>query len=208
MSAPLQPDEEEARRWAIEELSRRVYSEEKPWWEQLYDKFIDWLDDIGPNADTLPLHWVPLILLTVFLVAIIIVIALGGRMRRVRRAQTPQGPMWLEGDDRTTQEFWQAALQAANENNFTLAIIEGFRGIVSHLEEHDQVETHHGMTALEVAGLIAMSFPTQEALIHRTATLFNHCLYGELSATQTDYHHILTLAQAINAAPDKVLTSR
>jgi|SRR5690625_3106769 len=205
MSSPLLPDQDEAQEWAREELSRRVYSEEQTFLEWLVDKIDDFFSGLYETASGYDIQFLPTLFIFLAVLAILISITLAGPLRRKRAKKQPAGGMWLEGDHRNAEQFWLAAQQAASNANFSLAVIEGFRGSIRSLEEQEVIKTHAGMTAVEVSILVARSFPTSHSALGRAATLFDKSLYGNYTASARDYRAIVDLGNSLHAGPQKSL---
>lgn len=207
MSSPLLPDQDEGQEWAREELSRRVYSDEKTFLEWLVDKIDDFFSGLYDTASGYDLQFLPTLFIFLAVLALLISIALAGPMRRKRAMKQPVGGMWSEGDHRTAEQFWLAAEQAASNAYFSLAVIEGFRGSIRSLEEQEVIKTHAGMTAVEVSILVARSFPATRSAMRRAATLFDKSLYGNYMASAQDYRAIVDLGNSLHAGPQKSLAS-
>ena len=179
---PVTPGADEARRWAVQELSKKVYQDARPglgqtvwdWIISTLTAFLSGLKSLGSNAGVLIL----LGLAVLVIVAAVVLI----RPRLNRRART-MADVFNANTILTAAAHRALAAAAAQNDDWANAVMERFRAIARAGEERDVVAAAPGLTAEEVAGALGNGFPDQAAALHRAATTFNTVRYGHVQAT-------------------------
>lgn len=177
MEPALDPSADEARQWALEELSKAVYSQGP----SLVQRLLNWLSDLwerlmmtGPAGAVL----LPVLILAVVAVIIGIGIALGGPVRR-RRLQRRGGSVEVFDEDaREAEILRRSADAAAVEGDYALAVLERFRALVRALEERAVLTDRQGRTAHEAAEEAGTRFPDQATGLRSAGELFDAVYYG------------------------------
>lgn len=151
---PVDPDAEEARKWAEDELSSPVYDEEgASWW----DTFLDWLEDLFSTTDTFGVGMPPLAVFIGIVIALavvgLLVWLIMGPLRSSRRTQT--GAALDPDDTRSAEAMRHAATQAAAQHDWDTAVMEMFRASARTAHERTLIDLSKGMTAREAAASIA-----------------------------------------------------
>ncbi|MFV0252342.1 MAG: DUF4129 domain-containing protein [Beutenbergiaceae bacterium] len=195
---PLTPSDDEARDWAISELSKAIYDDDPTW----LDAFRSWLQDLwntlfnqsaGAGAILAPL-------LVLLIVALVIGLAflLGGPLRRRRLGSSvTDSTAVLDDDDRSAELLRAAADAAAAAGDFGTAVLERFRAIVRALDERAVLEDRRGRTAHEAAAAAgARLAPCAEDLM-QASRLFDEVCYGEFQPGATEHDWLIALDRAV-----------
>ncbi|MEV7661001.1 DUF4129 domain-containing protein [Paenarthrobacter sp. NPDC089316] len=203
MEPPVTPDREEARRWAVEELSKPQYPDAQPgWFEKLWRDFLDWLSSLegdGPGSDAnfaLPV-------IVVLAVALIIVAVVLVRPRlNARRASRKED---IFGADSTmdAEGYRKRASTAADDGDWTAAVVDQFRALVRSAEERDIIDVRAGRTADEASAQLGQFFSPAQKRLDAAARLFDAVRYGDQGATRADYESTRDLdAELLTMKPD------
>ncbi len=178
LGVPVEPDAEEARRWAEEELSRSVYDQEPTLLERAWEWFVDLLDSIFATDIPAPPNLVPVIGVLGVAVLLAVVIYLAGPLRTRRRAR--QGSHAVFDDPYTSSaELTESADAAAARGDWSLAVLMRFRAIIRSLDERAIVEDRPGITAHEASTAAAAALPQCAAGLHWAGRLFDDVRYGD-----------------------------
>lgn len=205
LDVPVQPDADEARRWATEELSRGVYTQRTG----LLQRVLDWLADLIAQLQAMaaggPGWLLPVVAIVVTAVVVTVALLVSGPVRR-RRAVSAPGPV-LAGDERTSQQLREAADAAAARGDHPTAVVERFRAVVRALAERALVDDRPGLTADEAARAGGERLPTLAADLAAAAALFDGVRYGrrrvgaQEDAWLTDVDHRTAAARPVDPAP-------
>lgn len=192
LEPPVQPDRDEARRWAAEELSKREYREAAPGWlETLWQQFLDWLQSVTDGqsaADGPPVA--PLIGLGIaILVGVAIILA---RPRLNARRRAPKEIFDAE-PAATAAHHRGRAKAAAARGDWAAAVVEQFRALVISAEDRAVLEPQPGRTADEAAGQLTRAFPAADDRLDAASRIFDAVRYGSGSAVAADYAAMLEL---------------
>ncbi|WP_408608575.1 DUF4129 domain-containing protein [Actinomyces viscosus] len=191
--APATPDAEEARQAASKELSRPVYHEQPDLWDRIWDWILDHLDT-GSMVPGVP-SWVSTtIVVIVTAVVIALLILLLTKISSARRVVTPS--LSVLTDDRDAATLTRAADEAAEQADFTTAVVERFRAIIRSLDERGIIDEYPGMTALEAAALTHQALGEHRIVpaLHEAAHLFDAVLYGRVIPTSSQDQQMRDLA--------------
>ncbi|WP_231745410.1 DUF4129 domain-containing protein [Arthrobacter sp. EpRS71] len=198
----MTPDRDEARRWAVEELSNPRYPDATPGWlEQLWRDFLDWLSSLEGGSGTGPNLAVPL--MVVLALVLIVVAIVFVRPRLNARSAKESGDLY--GDDTTVDaEGYRArAASAADGGNWTSAVVDQFRALVRSTEERDIIDPRAGRTADEAAAQLGGVFGVAQARLIAAAGVFDAVRYGDHPATRGDYEAVRQLdADLLGLKPD------
>lgn len=175
---PLTPDDDTARHWLNDELSKPQYAAARPnWFDLLSQKIEQWFASFGPgDAHTGGAGWLALI--GALVVAAILVLAfLRFGLPRLNR-RTRVGRIAGEvADTRTAEQLCAAADRAEQQGDWALAVIERFRAIAASLAERTVLAVRPGTTAHEVALQATVPFPAEAAALRDAADTFDAARY-------------------------------
>ncbi|MBT2596796.1 DUF4129 domain-containing protein [Arthrobacter sp. ISL-72] len=199
---PLDPDRQEARRWAAEELSKPVYRDAQPdWLVDLWRQFTDWLRSLNsgdPATDTG--FAVPVIGVTIVVLIAAAVLFARPRLNARRR---PARDLVDADPSVSPAEYRRLAAAAAARSDWRAAVVEQFRAIVRSAEDRTIIDPLPGRTADEVAGQLAGTFGSHAAELQRAAMLFDGIRYGRAEASARDHSDLVALDGVLAAAkPD------
>lgn len=204
---PVDPDDEEARRWLEDELGRddATYTEpETPQWLQ---DFLDWLRDLlgsadveapTPGADTG--GTVGIIIAVVLVVAALVVAFAIFGLPRLRRRSKVTGDLFGEDDDRSSAQIRSAAQLAADAGDFTSAVVEVFRSLARDLAERGIVIAFPGTTAREFGRRASDVFPADAERLDDAAKVFDGVRYLGRTGTEDEWRRMSALAAELRAA--------
>ena len=198
----MEPDRQEAGRWAAEELAKPVYQDAQPdWLTELWRQFMEWLRSLNSGEPAMDSGVaVPAIGVTiVILIAVAILLARPRLNARRRRA----GDVVDADPSISPAEYRRLAAAAAARAEWRTAVVEQFRAIVRAAEERTVIDPLPGRTADEVAGQLAGAFGTFAAQLRRAADQFDAARYGSDEATARDHSDMVALDQLLESAkPD------
>ncbi|WP_084129342.1 DUF4129 domain-containing protein [Demequina sp. NBRC 110055] len=174
---PVDPDADEARRWAVDELSKAEYRAEPATWlarlGQWLRELFEGLDGFGTGLG--PTGVILIVAVAVTLVALVVWLVVGP-LRRSRRADATAAVL---GDDRRSAEALEAAAaHAAAARDWDLAVTEIYRACVRSLDDRGVVTVTDGMTADEAARDIGAAVPVERDLVAAVARDFESARYG------------------------------
>ena len=198
-SIPVDPEADEARRWAVEELSKPEYRAEPATWMA---RLGEWLRGLFEGFDGFgtglgPVGTVVIILVAAALVGLIVWLAVGP-VRRSRRARTGTGVL---GDDRrSAAEMERAANVAAANGDWDTAVCEIYRASVRMVDDRGVVGVTDGMTADEAARAIAAGVPAVGAAIDATARDFDVARYGRGGLSEASWQRARDTHAALGRA--------
>jgi hypothetical protein len=192
LEPPVQPDREEAHRWAVEELTKREYREAAPGWlDTLWQQFLDWLRSVTDGqalAGGPPVA--PLIGLGIaILVGMAIILA---RPRLNARRRAPKEIFDAE-TAATAADYRARASAAAGRGDWTAAVVEQFRALVTSAEDRAVLDPQPGRTADEAAGQLTRAFPAASDKLEAAASMFDAVRYGNGSAQPADHAAMVEL---------------
>ncbi|MET3368885.1 UNVERIFIED_CONTAM: hypothetical protein ABIE34_002130 [Jeotgalibacillus campisalis] len=203
MEPPVEPDRDEARRWAVEELSNPRYPDARPGWlDQLWRDFLDWLASLeGDGPGTGPNLAVPLIVVLALALIIGAIVVIKPRLN-ARRTKEP-GDLYGEDQSIDAEGYRRRAATAADGGNWPAAVVDQFRALVRSAEERDIIDARAGRTADEAAGQLGQVFASTQVRLLAAAGVFDAVRYGEQAATRTDYESVRQLdADLLELKPD------
>lgn len=193
LEPPVQPDREEARRWAAEELAKREYREAAPGWlETLWRQFLDWLQSVTDGqslAGGPPVT--PLIALAIAILLGVAIILARPRLNARRRA--PKEIFDAEATPATAADYRARANAAAERGDWAAAVVEQFRALVSSAEDRAVLDPRPGRTADEAAGQLTRAFPAAADKLSAAALIFDAVRYGSGGAQAAEHAAMVEL---------------
>jgi hypothetical protein len=199
VDVPVTPGADEARRWAQEELVKKVYQDAKPglaqtilgWLKQALGDFLNGMGSVHGDAALLLLVGLALV------VAIAAVVIVRPRLNRRRRAARDifEGAAAL-----TAAQHRELAASAAERGDFGTAVSEQFRAIVRAAEERDVCAPSPGRTAAEVAADLERAFPAHGPALSRAAGTFNEVRYGHAEPLDSMYQELVAVDRGLAAS--------
>ncbi|WP_245413044.1 DUF4129 domain-containing protein [Arthrobacter celericrescens] len=190
---PVDPDRNEARRWAIEELSKPQYADAKPsWFDKLMNDFLEWLrslnsDGSGPGQDW---TWPVAILLALALVVAAVIVV---RPRLNSGRKRPSAAVFDEEAILDAVTFRSRAAAAAALGDWSTAVVEQFRALVRSAEDRTVIDPQAGRTADEAADQLGRAFSGSQAQLDEAARLFDAVKYGRAAAEAEQYESLRAL---------------
>lgn len=195
---PVQPDREEARRWAVEELSRREYRDAEPGWlADLWRQFLDWLQSLGDGQATAEGNpTAPLIGIGIAVLLGLAIVLARPRLNTRRRAPKEV----FDADDQVTAAVYRRqAAAAAARGDWPAAVVDQFRALVRSAEDRAVLEPQPGRTADEAAEQLSRAFRPAAGRLAEAARLFDAVRYGSRSAGEADHAAMAELDSALGS---------
>ncbi|WP_148611402.1 DUF4129 domain-containing protein [Nocardioides rubriscoriae] len=191
LEPPLDPSGDEARGLLRRELANPDYVS-----DDLLQRVLDWIgrqvDGSVEGARDLPtLTWFALTVVVVALVG-----GLGFLASRARR--TARRPGGRDGDVLGDEVVGAARLRARAElalaeGRHADAVVDGFRALARRQVERGRLEDSPGVTAHEVAAVLAREYPQLRGRTVAGADLFDAVMYGERPASREQAVAVLDL---------------
>lgn len=204
-AVPVEPGVDEARRLAVEELSRREYAEQRP---GVVEQLVSWvLDRIGQVSGTLGQGTGTLLAVVVGIVVVLVVVAVLVAGRTLRRARQVVPGAVFATTTGAAVDHRAAADAAAARGDWRVAVVERFRAVVRELEERAVVVPQPGRTADEAAAEASRWLPDLAPALHAGARLFDDVRYGDRPADATGDAALRGLDEAVRAARPSALAA-
>ena len=201
-AGPLTPDEEEARRWAEQELSDPVYDIAEPTPFDLIARaiaeFFERLFSTELSGDWAPT--VAVIAAVVIVIVIAVAFAIWGVPRSSRRARAQAPALFGEDEGRSASELRAAAASHARGAQWDDAIVLHFRALARGCNERGVVDTPPGATVHAFARAAARAFPQLADQLEQSATAFDDVRYLRRPGTAELYRQIADTDAAVVAA--------
>lgn len=193
---PVEPDADQARDWAREELAGRIYEDAKPGLaERVIQSVLDWLGDALSGLGGLGTGPGVLILAaTAVLLVALLVLVIRPRLNAKARKKDTSGVFATDLVE-TAADHRKRAGEAASEQRWDTAVAERFRAMVRSAEERVIFEVQPARTAAEAANSLSGAFPDSGADIMWLSRRFDEILYGvrNMAARAADYQRALEL---------------
>lgn len=199
MDAPIEPDADQAREWARDELSKRVYEEAKPGLlDRFWDRVGNWLNELLEDADGLGAG--PGVLVLVLAAVVLVVVAVLIIRPRLNASVKKRAEVFADDLVERAADHRARAEQAAAELRWNDAVAERFRAMVRSAEERVIFDTRPARTAAEAGTGLAAAFPEYRRQIMELRQRFDEVLYGKGAAAEADYRRAAALDTALEAA--------
>ncbi|MBG0739450.1 DUF4129 domain-containing protein [Paeniglutamicibacter antarcticus] len=190
---PVLPGADEARRWARDELSRKIYQDAKPGLaEEILARIVKFftaafngLSGINGNLG--------FVLLGVVLLALIAVSLWLVRPRLSRRQINLEAEVFGTEVLLTAGEHRKLAQQAAMVGDYGGAVTAQFRAVVRTAEERAILDPQPGRTVDEATAGLIRAFGAQRRNLLAAAGCFNGVRYGDVVAVPADFARLKEL---------------
>lgn len=197
---PVQSDREEARRWAVEELSKREYRDAEPGWlAELWRQFLDWLQSLADGQATA--EGTPTAPLIGIGIAVLLGVAIILARPRLNTRRQPPKEVFDADDAVTAAVYRRQAAAAAARGDWPAAVVDQFRALVRSAEDRAVLEPQPGRTADEAAEQLSRAFPTAAGKLADAARVFDAVRYGSSSADAADHAAMADLDSALASLP-------
>lgn len=202
---PVDPNDEQARRWLEDELGGPPDEPEPSEPPQWLTDFLDWLRELLGSADVRPNPSDPtgtigIGVIVALIVAAIVAAFLIFGLPRLRRRRKVTGELFGEDDDRSSHEIRSAAQQAADAGDYTSAVIEVFRALARDLAERGVVVAFPGTTAREFGRRASEVFPDTADRLDAAARVFDDVRYLGRAGTEQQWREMSALAAELSQA--------
>lgn len=197
LEIPVDPDGEEARRWLQDELAKPEYRAAEPtWFDRLMKAVGDWIGELLSGGAGVPQPVVISVVILVVVALLVIGLLVFG-LPRLRRRRAANAPLFDDGDTRDLAELRRAAVAAAQQGDWPLAIEERFRAIVRGLVDRELVRVYPGTTAHGIADASAAPLPTFAGELAAGAALFDQVRYLGRPGDPGGYARLTALDEAL-----------
>lgn len=196
LDAPLDPSNDEARRWAEEELRRSDYHPNP----SLTERFIEFVDRLlgataGGGAGNVVVAVLVLLLLAGLVVLLVVV------LRREVGATGARGPAGvLDVPEVPAAVLRRRAREALAAGDWDTAVLDGLRTVARTAVERVVLDDAPGRTAHEVAVALTTPFPAEAGALGAAADAFDAVRYGHRGADETTARAVLDLEERLAAA--------
>lgn len=193
------PDDEQARQWATEELSKAVYQQAKPsLFDQIVTNILQWLGSLFEDITGVEANLGSIIITVGAL--LLIGLAVWLIRPRLNRRRELKEEMFDAGSQLTAEQHRNEAADAASRGELGQAVMEQFRAIVRAAEERAVIDPQPGRTAGEVSVQLETAFPAQRNPLQQAALMFNDIRYGDASGTRVEFEQLLELDRELVGA--------
>jgi hypothetical protein len=193
---PVLPGSDEARRWAVEELSKSEYREAAPGWlDGLWQNLMDWLRSLdGSGMDgtaAAPLIGVG--------IAVVIAVAIILARPRLNARSRPGDDVFDADTVFSAADYRARAAAAAAAGEWGAAVVDCFRALVRTAEDRNILDARPGRTADEVARELAGPFGSEAQRLVWAARTFDGIRYGNEATDRDAYAAMLDLDTALQS---------
>ncbi|MCG7634952.1 MULTISPECIES: DUF4129 domain-containing protein [Gordonia] len=204
LAAPLDPDNEQARRWAEQELSESDYQPPEPsWLDRFGERLWEWIADnvfgwFG-GSDTLRAIVIVLAIALVLGLVVAVVRHLRRNPRLPRTTGSASSETVLIGPARSAADFRSDAESAFAAGRYDACVIAAVRAVARRGIERELLADEPSLTAHEVAVDLGPRFPAQDDRLRRATDLFDAIAYGDRHASAESAREVLELEQAVSS---------
>jgi hypothetical protein len=204
---PVDPDDEQARKWLEEELNRGGQAPEPADPPQWWIDFLNWLRDLfggngaqppGQVADTGGTVGI-VIIIVLIVVALLVAFWIFG-LPRLRKRSKVTGDLFGDDDERSAEQLRSAAQKAADAGDYTTAVVESFRSLARDLAERGFVLTFPGTTARDFARRAADLFDGTHDRLLEAADVFDAVRYLGAVGTLEQWRRMSALERELRTA--------
>ncbi|QKE85603.1 DUF4129 domain-containing protein [Arthrobacter sp. NEB 688] len=194
--APLDPTNEQARRWLEEELTASRYHAQPSLLERL-NELLDRLLNARPEGG-LPGVAVPI---AIGLVVAVLALVLWRVLRRdIGRTADGGTSRALDVPDVPAATLRASARAALQRGDLDTAVLDAVRAIARAGVERVVLDDAPGRTAHEVSQLLAVAFPLEHRALAEAADAFDAVRYGDRRATPEQARAVVDLDGRLAAA--------
>ena len=194
---PVEPDAEEARRWAEDELSRGIYSAEPTIFERIWNWIVELFERLFSTDAAAPPNLIPVIVVVGVAVLLAVAFYLAGPLRLQRRRRGASSHTVFDDADATSEQLTAAADAAARNRDWALAVLMRFRAIIRSLDERAILDDRPGLTAHEASSAAAAQLAEQGTELLWAARLFDDVCYGSVRPGGAQDTRLRELASAV-----------
>ncbi len=202
LGVPIEPDAETARGWVQDELAKSDYqSTNNDWFSRVLEWIADLLSKRPDLGDGNAPGGVPAWIVTALIIAAVLALAtflIVGPLRSSGRRKKVKAI--FDDDTRDLADLKNAALEAAEQGDWSRATLERFRAIVRAAEDQGMVSVTPGMTADEFASDAAQSIRALKVEFDWAADTFDGLRYASATATRAEYTRMTALDTSMDAA--------
>lgn len=197
----LEPDGQQGRQWALEELADPVYRTAEPTaFDRLARAALDGVTAL--LSGQAPPSWGPVLtavaIAAVAAVAVAAVVSLGPP--RAARRTAAETMLFGDPEQRDAERLRRDAARAADAGDWRSALVLSVRALARGLAERGIVRPPPGATVHAFARAAAAVFPAQAASLHATAAVFDEVRYLDRPATAEGYALVRRLDADLRAA--------
>ncbi|PYF99364.1 protein of unknown function [Georgenia satyanarayanai] len=197
LGVPVEPDAEEARRWAEEELSRSVYDDEPNLLERAWSWFLEQLQRLVELDLSAPPNLVPVVVVVGAAVLLAVALYLAGPVRARRRSGAGTSHAVFDDTDATSEDLTAAADAAARRRDWAQAVLMRFRAVIRSLDERAVLDDRPGLTAHEASTAAARQLPDCADGLTWAGRLFDDVCYGSVTPGEAQDARLRELAAAV-----------
>ncbi|WP_413450987.1 DUF4129 domain-containing protein [Georgenia phoenicis] len=194
---PVEPDAEEARRWAEEELSRSAYDTEPNLLERAWAWFVEQLQRLVELEVSAPPNVVPVIVVVGAVVLLAVALYLAGPVRARWRGGPSRSHAVFDDADATSADLTASADAAARRGDWPTAVLMRFRAVIRSLDERAVLDDRPGLTAHEASTAAARQLPDCAAGLTWAGNLFDDVCYGSATPGEAEDARLRELATAV-----------
>ncbi|MET9200578.1 DUF4129 domain-containing protein [Gordonia sp. NPDC003585] len=197
LAAGLDPDNEQAREWAKDELSKQEYQPKEPNWlqragENILEWFANTFTGLGDVSQPLTIiFWV-----LVAAVATWLIIYLARFVRRTPKKKTTDtetAQSVLGSEPMSAKQLREQAREALDGGDFDACVVAAMRAVAQRAFERRLLDDAPSLTAHEVATRLVRRFPDHTTRLRDCADLFDAIAYGDRHASRDQAHRALEL---------------
>ena len=197
--APLTPDEDEARRWAEQELSDPAYDIAEP---TVFDRIARAIGEFFASLFDPDLSGglgSAFTLIAAIVVAVVIIAAflVWGLPRATRRAARTATPLFDEADERAAAQLRADAEAEARAGRWEAAIVLRMRALARSCLERGVVDLVPGATVHAFARAAARPFPAHADALEAAARAFDDVRYLRRPGTPERYRAVAETDEAV-----------
>ncbi|MBO1755808.1 DUF4129 domain-containing protein [Allobranchiibius sp. CTAmp26] len=206
-ATPLTPSGDQGRQLLRRELAKGEYDQHKGLLQTAYDWIARQLDHLlSGSTGTLPaIAW----LVGLLLVILIVILAATGLRRGRVRARGHDDDAVLGDRQTSADELRSRATAAERAGDLDAATLDRFRAIAVRGVERALIDAAPGLTAHEIARVLAARFPASTTRLSEAAAIFDAVLYGGRAADAADCTRMRDLDEVLeHARPNPLRTGQ